>query len=91
MLALIEVESSFKQFSLSHVGAQGLMQIMPFGRKAIGRPQDNLMDIETNLDYACNILTFYLKKKKKVILLTLYLDIMAAILNFITVKKVLRR
>lgn len=64
VLALIEVESSFRQFALSHVGAQGLMQIMPFWRDAIGRPQDNLMNMETNLDYGCHILAFYLKKEK---------------------------
>lgn len=63
VLALIEVESHFDPYAISRVGAQGLMQVMPFWKKEIGRPSDNLTDIETNLSYGCRILQFYLKKE----------------------------
>lgn len=63
VLALIEVESGFDNYAISRVGAQGLMQVMPFWKKEIGRPDDNLTDINTNLRYGCRILQFYLKKE----------------------------
>jgi len=62
VLALIEVESHFDRFAISSAGAQGLMQIMPFWKKEIGRPQDNLADIKTNLRYGCTILKYYLNR-----------------------------
>jgi soluble lytic murein transglycosylase-like protein len=62
VLAVIEVESHFDRFALSPVGAQGLMQIMPFWKKEIGREQDNLIDMKTNLRYGCTILKYYLDK-----------------------------
>jgi len=64
VLSVIEVESSFNHYALSHAGAQGLMQVMPFWKKHIGSTEDNLMDIETNLRYGCNILSHYLKLEK---------------------------
>lgn len=64
VLALIEVESHFDHYAISRVGAQGLMQVMPFWKKEIGRPDDNLTDIDTNLSYGCRILQFYLKKEQ---------------------------
>ncbi|VAW61925.1 FIG016425: Soluble lytic murein transglycosylase and related regulatory proteins (some contain LysM/invasin domains), partial [hydrothermal vent metagenome] len=44
IIALIDIESRFDRFAISRVGAQGLMQIMPFWLKEIGRKDDNLMD-----------------------------------------------
>lgn len=64
VLALIQVESAFNQYAVSRVGAQGLMQVMPFWKNEIGRPTDNLTDVKTNLSYGCRILQFYLKKEK---------------------------
>lgn len=64
VLALIEVESRFDNFAVSSAGAQGLMQVMPFWKKEIGRPEDNLINAKTNLSYGCRILQFYLKKEK---------------------------
>lgn len=64
VLALIEVESHFDRFAVSRAGARGLMQVMPFWKKEIGRPGDNLMDIDTNLRYGCTILKFYLDKEE---------------------------
>ena len=62
VLSVIEVESHFNHFALSSAGAQGLMQVMPFWKKSIGKPSDNLMDIETNLRYGCSILSHYIKR-----------------------------
>jgi soluble lytic murein transglycosylase-like protein len=63
VLALIEVESHFDRYAVSRVGAQGLMQIMPFWKNEIGRPDDSLIDIDTNLRYGCRILQYYIKKE----------------------------
>ena len=64
ILALIEVESHFDRFAVSRSGAQGLMQVMPFWKDEIGRPEDNLTHISTNLSYGCRILQFYLQREK---------------------------
>ena len=62
VLAVIEVESHFDPYAVSSVGAQGLMQVMPFWKKEIGRENDNLIDSKTNLRYGCTILKYYLDK-----------------------------
>ena len=36
------------------------MQVMPFWVKLIGRSDDNLFHLRTNLRYGCTILRFYL-------------------------------
>ena len=64
VLSVIHVESAFKRFAISRVGAQGLMQVMPFWKNEIGRPGDNLTTIETNLRYGCTILKHYIDKEK---------------------------
>jgi soluble lytic murein transglycosylase-like protein len=64
VLAVIEVESRFDPFAISSAGALGLMQVMPFWLKEIGRPEDNLFDIHTNLRMGCTILRYYLDKSK---------------------------
>jgi soluble lytic murein transglycosylase-like protein len=63
VLAVIEVESNFDRYAISVAGAIGLMQIMPFWLEEIGRPEDNLLHIDTNLRYGCTILRFYLDKE----------------------------
>lgn len=62
VLAMINVESDFDPWAVSPVGAQGLMQIMPFWLKSDGRPGDNLFDPRTNLRLGCTILAYYLKR-----------------------------
>src|SRR5690606_15864599 len=64
VLAVIEVESHFNPYAISRVGAQGMMQVMPFWKKEIGRPDDNLIDTPTNLRYGCTILKHYLDREK---------------------------
>jgi len=64
VIALIDIESRFDHFAISKAGAQGLMQIMPFWLKEIGHPNDNLMDVDTNLRMGCTILKYYLDIEK---------------------------
>jgi soluble lytic murein transglycosylase-like protein len=60
VLGLIEVESGFKKYAVSSSGARGFMQVMPFWIKVIGRSDDNLFHLRTNLRYGCTILRHYL-------------------------------
>jgi len=64
VLAVIDIESAFNPFAISPVGARGLMQVMPFWLKEIGRPGDSLFRVHTNLRYGCTILKFYLDKER---------------------------
>ena len=64
VLAVIEIESRFDHFAISRSGAQGLMQVMPFWLKEIGHPNDNLVDINTNLRMGCTILKYYMDMEK---------------------------
>lgn len=59
ILGLIQVESRFRQYAVSGVGAKGLMQVMPFWQKYIGHENHNLFDVRTNLRYGCTILRHY--------------------------------
>ncbi len=63
VLAVIEVESHFDRFAVSSAGAQGMMQVMPFWKNEIGRPEDNLTATKQNLEYGCRILQFYLQRE----------------------------
>lgn len=60
VLGLIQVESGFKKYAVSSTGARGFMQVMPFWIKVIGRSDDNLFHLRTNLRYGCTILRHYL-------------------------------
>jgi soluble lytic murein transglycosylase-like protein len=64
VLAVIDVESRYDRFAISSAGAQGLMQIMPFWLNEIGRPDDNLFSISTNIRLGCTILKYYLNMEK---------------------------
>lgn len=64
VLALIEVESHFDSYAISKSGAQGMMQVMPFWLKEIGRPDDNLIVMKTNLRMGCTILKYYMDMEK---------------------------
>ena len=60
VLGLIQVESAFRQYAVSSVGARGYMQVMPFWVKSIGNPEHNLFNLRLNLRYGCTILRHYL-------------------------------
>jgi soluble lytic murein transglycosylase-like protein len=60
VLGLIEVESGFRKYALSTAGARGYMQVMPFWRELIGKPDQNLFHMRTNLRFGCTILRHYL-------------------------------
>lgn len=64
VLGLIQVESGFRKYAVSSAGARGYMQVMPFWIKVIGRPEDNLFDLRTNLRYGTTILRHYLDIEK---------------------------
>ena len=61
VLGLIQVESAFRKYATSVVGARGLMQVMPFWSQVIGdRDAQKLFNMTTNLRYGCSILRMYL-------------------------------
>jgi soluble lytic murein transglycosylase-like protein len=60
VLSLIQVESGFKKYAVSSVGARGFMQVMPFWVKSIGATEHNLFHLRLNLRYGCTILRHYL-------------------------------
>lgn len=64
VLAVIEIESNFDQYAISSAGAMGLMQVMPFWLKEIGRDGDNLFKPTTNLRMGCTILRYYMNIEK---------------------------
>lgn len=64
VLGLIQVESGFKKYAVSSVGARGYMQVMPFWVRSIGNHDHNLFDMRLNLRYGCTILRHYLDIEK---------------------------
>lgn len=62
VLAVIDIESNFDRHALSHAGAQGLMQVMPFWKEVYGRPDDDLYNPLISLRYGCTILRHYMDK-----------------------------
>lgn len=64
VLGLIQVESGFRKYAISSVGARGLMQVMPFWVRSIGTSEHNLFDMYTNLRFGCTILRHYLDIEK---------------------------
>jgi len=65
VLGLIQVESNFRKFAVSVVGARGYMQVMPFWTRAIGDGDaSKLFYMQTNLRFGCVILRHYLDREK---------------------------
>jgi len=61
VLGLIQVESAYRKYALSMVGARGYMQVMPFWTGVIGdHDRSKLFHMQTNLRYGCAILRMYL-------------------------------
>jgi soluble lytic murein transglycosylase-like protein len=65
VMGLIEVESGFRKYAISSVGARGYMQVMPFWTRAIGDGNPAaLFHMQTNLRFGCVILRHYLDIEK---------------------------
>ena len=65
VLAVIDVESNFDRYAISSASALGLMQIMPFWVKEVGRADKNeLFDMRFNILLGCKILKYYLDMEK---------------------------
>jgi len=72
VLGLIQVESAFRKYAISSVGARGYMQVMPFWARLIGNGDDRrLFHLQTNLRFGCTILRHYLDREKGDVFLAL--------------------
>jgi soluble lytic murein transglycosylase-like protein len=64
VLGLVQVESNFRKFAVSSVGARGYMQVMPFWSRLIGDGDaSRLFHLQTNLRFGCVILRHYLDRE----------------------------
>ena len=65
VLGLVQVESNFRKFAVSSVGARGYMQVMPFWTRVLGDGDaGKLFHMQTNLRFGCVILRHYLDREK---------------------------
>jgi soluble lytic murein transglycosylase-like protein len=65
VLGLVQVESGFRKYAISSVGARGYMQVMPFWARLIGDGDARrLFHLQTNLRFGCVILRHYLAQEK---------------------------
>jgi len=72
VLGLIQVESAYRKYAVSMVGARGYMQVMPFWTNVIGDgDRSKLFRMQTNLRYGCAILRMYIDMEGGVLYLAL--------------------
>ena len=65
VLGLVQVESGFRKYAISSVGARGYMQVMPFWARQIGDGDAaRLFVMQVNLRFGCVILRHYLDAEK---------------------------
>ena len=65
VLGLVEVESGFRKYAISSVGARSYMQVMPFWARLIGDGDPaRLFHMQTNLRFGCVILRHYLERER---------------------------
>jgi soluble lytic murein transglycosylase-like protein len=65
VLGLVTVESNFRKYAVSPVGARGYMQIMPFWMRVIGDGDaGKLFHMQTNIRFGCVILRHYLDRER---------------------------
>lgn len=65
VLGLIQVESAFRKYAVSPVGARGYMQVMPFWTRVIGDGDPGkLFHMQTNLRFGCVILRHYIDRER---------------------------
>jgi soluble lytic murein transglycosylase-like protein len=63
IMAIMEIESNFDRWAVSHAGAVGLMQVMPFWPENLGMRRAQLVKIPENIRMGCAIFRFYLKRE----------------------------
>jgi len=64
VLGLVQVESGFRKYAMSNVGARGYMQVMPFWTRVIGDGDPGkLFHMQTNLRFGCVILRHYIDRE----------------------------
>ena len=64
VLGLVQVESNFRKYAISSVGARGYMQVMPFWTRVLGDGNaGTLFHMQTNLRFGCVILRHYLDRE----------------------------
>ena len=72
VLGVIQVESAFRKFAVSSVGARGYMQVMPFWTRLIGDGDPGkLFHMQTNLRFGCVILRHYMDRERGDLYMTL--------------------
>ena len=65
VMGLVQVESNFRKFAVSRVGARGYMQVMPFWVRVLGDGDaSRLFHLQTNLRFGCVILRHYLDRER---------------------------
>ena len=65
LLGLVQVESGFRKYAISIVGARGYTQVMPFWARLIGDGDaGRLFHMQTNLRFGCVILRHYLERER---------------------------
>ena len=64
VLGVVQVESAFRKFAVSRVGARGFMQVMPFWARLIGDGDPGvLFHTQANLRFGCVILRHYMGRE----------------------------
>jgi soluble lytic murein transglycosylase-like protein len=64
VMAIIDIESSFNRYAVSHAGAVGLMQVMPFWPDQLGMRRHQLIRSPENIRMGCAIFRAYMKREK---------------------------
>lgn len=65
LLGLVQLESGFRKYAVSVVGARGYTQVMPFWSRLIGDGDaSRLFHMQTNLRFGCVILRHYLDQER---------------------------
>ena len=70
VMGLVQVESNFRKYAVSQVGARGYMQVMPFWVRVLAEGDAargdaaKLFHLQTNLRFGCVILRHYLDREK---------------------------
>ncbi|MBX3611700.1 MAG: transglycosylase SLT domain-containing protein [Hydrogenophaga sp.] len=65
VMGVVQVESAFRKYAISSVGAIGYMQVMPFWARLIGNGDPGLLfQLNANISFGCVILRHYLDRER---------------------------